>query len=412
MPSVSLEHAKSLLTPNLRPLGRTLAKLLADDDDTREQGYDELDRLRRALAAEDAVALVRLATEVSFPPSSDDPQHELLFPLVESPHAKALAPLRAAYPRVSERAKCAVLAAIAAIGTRPAAEAFMACVREGWPKQVYRRVFTEAQKLAPHAQVMFPELVLRAGPHLGAVTDVLLRALTADKLDPTKLDLEPLAPLAKTSLAALLPKAKRAEKPSGTAWRFSERHGELREQLGAWIDLAGHLRAPALVPLLVEASALRDPLLAGLAAVALLRRERRVGAAVWERVAADPETRAQLYEALADLDALAHFPARWRTWEAFACAEMVTWLTHPAELGAIPEAIELVQRLTTGKQALYVWKFKDGKRWCAGVSGPYAEKGAPRPLHAPATFSMFEAAASKTPEAHAKAILALLAKRR
>ncbi len=410
---MSLVHAKSLLTPSLASLGPTLAKLLHAKPDVREAGCGALAVLAdRKLTAKDGIALVRLATEVTYlPQPSDwnDPVHELLFPLVENPHAQLLPHLRAAYGVVSELAKCAVLAAIAAIGTRAAAQAFMACVRAGWPKAVYGRVFNEAYNLAAHGDVMFPELALNAGRYLGDVTNVLIYALTSGKLDASNLDLEPLAPLAKRALADLTPKAARASK-SGTKWRVAAGYAKVRADLGAWLDIAGHLRAPSLLPFLTKATSLHDPKLAGFAAFSLLRRKRPVAEKIWERVAADHETRRMLYDYLDNLGALEKFPARWRTWEAFACAAMAEWLMYPSELGYVPEEIELMKRLAAGRRAFYVWKFRSRKGWAAGVSGPYVEAGTPKPMHSSSTFSSFEPAAKKTPEEHALSVLGTLAK--
>lgn len=408
------QRAQALLPASLAALRPTIAKLLHADVATRDEGFQALGATLdgRTFTRAEALAIVRLASEVAFPPLGlkwNDPVHDLLFPFVAHPQAALVAPLRAAYPRLPERAKCAALAALGAIATRAAAEAFVACVREhGWPASVYSRVFTELAKLQPFADVLFPELVLRAGPQIGQVTNLLVGAVTSGALDPRRVDLAPIAPVALAALRALLAKATKMQRP-GVRWRSGERYHEVRTTTGAWLDIAGHLKLPALGPLLVQATRLRDPKLVGFAALSLVRRKRPVAAAVFERVAADPETRPMLYAYLDSLGALAKFPARWRTWEAFAAAEMVTWLMYPAELGHVPEKIELMKKLEEGAQTLYVWKFLDGKTWRAGVSGPYVLKGTPKPLRGASTFSQFELAAAKTPEAHALAVLETLA---
>ena len=108
-----------------------------------------------------ALALVDVVGGYAFPPQPhdwDDPAHDLIFPLIQSPHPTLVPGLRAAYSRVPERARCGVLAVLGAIATRAAAEAFLACVRDhGWPGRAYARVCHELGKLGPHAGVLFPE---------------------------------------------------------------------------------------------------------------------------------------------------------------------------------------------------------------------------------------------------------------
>ena len=403
-----------MLAPSLRQLGAPLGKLLARPKSTRTEGFDALSEVLedRTLTRAEALSLVRIATEVSFPPQEhdwNDPAHDLLFPLVTSPFVSLVDPLRAAYARVSERARCAVLAALAAIGTRAAAEALVGCVRDhGWPRSVYQRVFRELPKLNAHADVLFPALLLGAGNHVGPLIGVLIGGLGDGHLDPAKVDLEPLAPLALAALERGVPIVKKQQRP-GTAWRFREQYSARRTELGAWLDLAGHLTAPSLLRPLRAALALRDPKLAGFAATSLLRRKQPVTAAVLERVAADHETREQLFENLKAIGALSRFPKRWRTWDAFAAAEMARWLVFPTELGELPDDLELMEKLRSGKLTLYVWKFRTGKEWKAGVSGAYVLAGTPGPVYGSSTFSRFDRADSMTPEQHAVAVIDTLA---
>jgi len=91
---------------------------------------------------------------------------------------------------------------------------------------------------------------------------------------------------------------------------------------------------------------------------------------------------------------------------------MVGWLTHPHELAAAPDEIELMARLSVspspgrGEVEYFVFRFrvhpphwsaKDG--WMAGIAGPYKTTGDPIP-HGEHTFSRFEAYDLRTPEDH------------
>jgi hypothetical protein len=411
---MDLKAAQALL-PASHPLRRILAGLVDADDEKRDAAFHKLGELREKepkVSKAIGTALLRIATELPLLPQQfdwNDSAHELLFPLVDAPNASYLEGLRAAYTRVPRRAQCAVLSAIGAIGTKPAARAFIELLREhGWPKGgVYGRVFTELRKLAKFADVLFPELVLLSGDEIGDVTDVMIGALAAKHLDPRKVDLEPIAPVAKKQLARALAAAEKRVKP-GLRWRFSEGYAATRTIAGAWLDVAGHLKDKALLPLLAKGMRSKDPKLAAFGALSLLQRKQKVPAAVLEKIAASHETRVMVFDYLERMNALAKFPKKWRTWDAFAAAEMVGWLSYPSELGREPDDLHLMQKLQTGKQSLYVWKFLDGKKWQAGVSGPYILQGKPRPLYGASTFSVFAAAASATPEEHALSVLKTL----
>src|SRR5690242_19075367 len=141
---------------------KVLPGLLSSDEETWNHAYDKLrdfDQLGDnedpmattwQIAEGEALAILNAAVSLPFaPPKRDwrDAVHDLLLPLVRSPYPSLLPVACDAYPRLTTRAKCAVLSLLGAIGTREAAEAFMACIREhGWPEGVYSRVFTEMEK--------------------------------------------------------------------------------------------------------------------------------------------------------------------------------------------------------------------------------------------------------------------------
>jgi hypothetical protein len=141
-----------------------------------------------------------------------------------------------------------------------------------------------------------------------------------------------------------------------------------------------------------------------------------------ERFARDRTTRRVLYDALERHEKLASFPAVYRTPEAIAEADLVLWLTHPNELAAVPDEVELMAALPAPGPAFegqrYFlfryrthpphWAAKDG--WLAGVAGPYAVEG-PATAGAPGTFSRFDPYDSKTPEEHVLATHRLVMER-
>jgi hypothetical protein len=132
------------------------------------------------------------------------------------------------------------------------------------------------------------------------------------------------------------------------------------------------------------------------------------------RFAQDRTTRKVLYDTLEQHQKLALFPAEQRTPAAMAEADLVLWLAHPNELGAVPDEIELMATLPVPApgfedQRYFLFRYKtnpphwaarDG--WLAGVSGPYPADGPAGP-GASGTFSRFESFDSRTPEDHVSA---------
>jgi hypothetical protein len=130
--------------------------------------------------------------------------------------------------------------------------------------------------------------------------------------------------------------------------------------------------------------------------------------------ASDWRTRRVLHDVLDHQDKLHLFPRQYLTWEAVAEADMALWLSHPNELGALPDELELVTRVPRpggGDNGQYfVFRFRTKpphwaaeKGWTAGIAGPYDTSQEPRP-HAPGTFSRFEAFDSRTPDQHVEMI--------
>jgi hypothetical protein len=292
----------------------------------------------------------------------------------------------------------------------------MACIREhGWPDGVYSRVFAEMPKLLNHADVLFPGLIVLAGPHIAGVTDLLIAGLAQKKLELAggTLDLELVGPLAAKQLRKALKAASRYQRAEGVAWRFAEGYSDIRREAGCWLDIAGYLKSPALTQLLKEALRLPDPLLAAFAAGSVLRRGGRVPKSVLNRIARSHETRVHLFLLLDGLGNIDLFPARWRTWDAFAAANIVDWLMYPTELGREPDELQKMAVFTAdgpeGELALYVWRFRNGAEpWRAGISGPYQRTGDPRPVHGNSTFSRFDEWESRTAEQHARDTLETL----
>ena len=129
------------------------------------------------------------------------------------------------------------------------------------------------------------------------------------------------------------------------------------------------------------------------------------------KVAADPETRNALYDAMAEAGKAALFPPEFRTRRAYAESDLVYWLCHPNELRQAPDEIQLAQIISLPSEAgpveYYLFRFRtnpphfaNDKGWMAGVSGPYA-KGTTVPAEAPGgTSSELEPYGARTPQEH------------
>jgi hypothetical protein len=143
-----------------------------------------------------------------------------------------------------------------------------------------------------------------------------------------------------------------------------------------------------------------------------------------ERFARDRVTRRVLYDALERHQKLALFPPKYLTPALMAEADLIVWLNHPNELGAVADEIELMSTLPVPAsgfehQRYFLfryrtspphWAAKDG--WLAGVAGPYPTEGAVTSPAASGTFSRFEPYDSKTPEEHVAATHQLVMERR
>ena len=89
---------------------------------------------------------------------------------------------------------------------------------------------------------------------------------------------------------------------------------------------------------------------------------------------------------------------------------MVEWLMYPSELGHAPAALEHMAAIKRYGKTVHVWRFRATakKPWLAAISGPYVERGRPRPQHGVLTFSRFDNWDSATPAEHAEAVAATL----
>ena len=131
---------------------------------------------------------------------------------------------------------------------------------------------------------------------------------------------------------------------------------------------------------------LTDPSLRMVAILSLVRRGDSVTPEEIEPAAASHLSRIYLWEKLQDLGMESLVPEQWAAHEELAASDLSRWLSHPHELHAYPEEIELMRIYTLpeeeeGPEAyVYLFRFREfpkpwepGEGWMAGVAGPYRD---------------------------------------
>lgn len=129
-----------------------------------------------------------------------------------------------------------------------------------------------------------------------------------------------------------------------------------------------------------------------------------------EKLAANPESRFFLYEALRSFGKSNYFPKKYLNHEKSAESQLVHYLSHVHLLGAKPDELALVEKQSLieleGTFDYYVFKFKvypphpdAGKGWMQGVVGPFAQN-APPYSRALATHSFRESLDTKSAQQH------------
>jgi len=407
------------------PFRLLLPELASDDQQRRTKAFDQASSLTHVTSWEEArkpswsvseaeaFALLQAIAECDFPPPPQgyfwkDGLQTLITTLWRSPYPSLVGAIGKAYLRMtSDSRRCALLALLGIIGTREAAAVFIACIRlNGWPQDVMPRVYEGLYRLMPYADLLMPDVLLLAGNVAIGVGDVIARAISNSmvKIDVIGDHLETLAPYTIKMLKEALKSAAKYQNKHGIAWRFDKDYHQWRHQTCMLLDLAGHLRAPKLTPLLQQAAGYADPRIITFAALSLLRRNEAVDASHLETAATCHETRMILRRGLCQLNREDLYPEVWWTWEAIAAADMVEWLCFPTELMREPDELELggIGWLDDQHQeAVYLWKFRtNDDPWLAGVSGPYPITTDPQLAAANLTFSSFIEWESTTLEEH------------
>lgn len=214
--------------------------------------------------------------------------------------------------------------------------------------------------------------------------------------------------------AGLLPKNIAQQVRSGLLLRYeaaqAAQNGE--DAMGVLLHLFAYLPVDWFAPQVSHALQHPSDQVVLYALLARLVQGGEVPPALVARVAANNATRISLLNELQERGRLDLCPPQFKTDEARAEGELVEWLTYPTELGAPPEAIELVQAVQLAERpstTYYVFRFRGGVRgseWMMGLSS--VERAPADAPQVASTFSNFDPMGSKTPEEHVRAALGLV----
>jgi hypothetical protein len=407
------ERWRSLLLPTLDPdlaVRNSALEAVEAAIEASRRGSTDLN-----ISADDVPRLVEIGMTVQFPPTWRDwtsAAHNVLFWFVTIRHPWLARTIQAHYAVANDSARLDAITILAAQRDEEALRVLGALIEtHGLPTKMYSRFFWELNASYEFADLLMPQLVLRADRYIPAVMDFINVAHERGKLTPEKLvpALDLVERQASELLVRTLPFQKR---DAGTQWRFDEKYEQLSHPLGAVLDLLGMIPG-ASIDTLRKAIELADPRLLSIVAASLLKRGLEPPYEIVNAAAASKVVRAQLHRALAGLGRLDLFPSEYATFEAFAASHMADWLAHPSELGFEPEVLELEARLRgrtrEGERQWCLWRFNDsqGKAF-ASVSGPYEVEPPIGPLEGSDVFSNFAEWSSATPEQHLESVLETL----
>jgi hypothetical protein len=211
------------------------------------------------------------------------------------------------------------------------------------------------------------------------IFDIAVKLAVSESIPP-----EHAAALASLGLSEVRQLRRRA--PESFDWRTRNLDAALdrRRRAERALTMIGHAPPTARAIEALTSWLDRDPVCAGAAVVSLVRLGGEPDPVSVARVSGDPEARRSLFDALRELERLDLIPARDRTQEALAEAELVEWLTYPAELGRPPDEIRFAEVITAetidGPADLYVFRVRDSD---PDSDGPSGSPELPGPTFAP-----------------------------
>jgi hypothetical protein len=391
------------------PIDDLIAGLETDDQDVLLTVRGRLEqRAAAGLTPEESAALLRAAGRAwpKIERSVFQAPGALVWAVTHSPHDSDLPIAREIYAGLDKSARIGVLRLLANLGTREAEQAIvdLAMAHRDEEPGIW---FAWGMHGGPrHVDVFFPRVLDLLGheAHSWGVVSLLVSAREEGAVAPRDLDSygDALVAVAREQRRKL----KRRQRPEPGPWLYGDDYSVASAEASALLDLLGHCGGKAVVKELRVALTYVDPRLHAWAVAALVRLDEELDPREIGRAAERAETRRIVARALQEKGRLDELPEHLRAQPALAEAEMVDWLSHPSELDRPPDEISLEAVVDAGAhRQVYVFRFRDGDEWLAGIAGPYPSDGPPAIDGGGATFSDFEPWDSRTPEQHAQAII-------
>ena len=174
----------------------------------------------------------------------------------------------------------------------------------------------------------------------------------------------------------------RQQDPASIEWVIDAEYAPWRANGEVELDLLGFLPGDDVLHALREALTLADPRLKCFAVTSLLRRGESVDPAEIEHVARSLEMRMVFSRQLKKLGKLELMPERWLDPAELAASDLSHWASHPNELAAPPEEVQLMMKVLVESEdgppeEVYLFRFREypkpwepGEGWMAGIAGP------------------------------------------
>lgn len=408
---------------SVRELESIVADLRSGDADVRSKAADRLKALQKGGLPAAAGVLALTSAAGSFPEGDDveDGAALLVAAAAERPTGDYAPLVEAHFTRYSPEARFWALRLLANMEGGGGAESVLAILRHHAADCEEVDLSTALGPMVPSAAgKLFPELLeYLKDERLGIyVAYLAYEAVSQGDIPDSALIpfVEPLLALYMKEREVLVPR----QRTEGHRWMWEEDYLAARDHAGLLLDLFGEVPSHHIRSELTRAMTdYTDPKLLGFAAVSMVRQGAPVSSDTLDRIAADAEIRNKLFELLERSGRADLFPPRYKTQEAFAESAMVGWLVYPTELGQVPDEIELMKVLTSGKpgeeEDFYVFRFrmdephwaaKDG--WMAGIAGGFAHRNQPTITADGHTFSGFTAWDSQSPEEHLREVTGVI----
>lgn len=362
-----------------------IPQLRDGDDDLRARVIARIAGLavRKTLTAAEGLEVLEVIPALS--PATQGPAIDAVF---LHPHPGYVAVIERLAPELAPEGRARALLALAR-SSDPAAHALIVKLLEAHPDEPQPRLFVQLS-IAPRPAV-FPDL-LRLAAHPAQRDRIFATAIDyCNRKDVRAATFAVHGEVVLARWRELQPQVAAAQQPGDAiAWRWADDYRPLRDEAGVLLDLLGCLPRKQVEKELEAALQLADPRLKLVAVRALVLVRARPPRAALELIAADPETRAALYQTLIRAGKKRLFPKRWRDQASLAASLLVERLAEDDRLGRPPDELELLDVVAfdagkpTGILDTYVFRFrvaephpKADRDWMLGLAGPFRRKSAP-----------------------------------